>query len=368
MNRLIFLFLIVLIACEQKSGDHPVFKYYPPNDVFEDGYVNKYYRHYYPKNQDARAATEITYSKFWKEDDRIIIERYNAGFDLAGITELRVSDSEIFTERLMDIRRMDTTEVEIVNPVSSRWSTSEGDPYKLRYLFSEEYYQFTESQQSVYDTLIEGKAAKVFVNNGAYKNEESGEVTNEYTDTTIYIAGLGFFESKSENENYRLVAELLEQMPVDEFERRADHNKHRIAYIDPENTLDANEDFSICGHERFIADYYNSTPDGRYIHGKRALLDTVYKNLEESKMHEQNGMLIFRFVVNCEGKPGRFIVDGYDFMYQPLKFEEETISHLYAILRKLKDWRPVVTNGEARDAYFYITFKIENGKITNILP
>ena len=55
-------------------------------------------------------------------------------------------------------------------------------------------------------------------------------------------------------------------------------------------------------------------------------------------------------------------------MYQPLKFEEETIEHLYGILRKLEEWRPVVINEEARDAYFYITFKIEDGKITDILP
>ena len=128
------------------------------------------------------------------------------------------------------------------------------------------------------------------------------------------------------------------------------------------------EEFNLCGHERFIADYYNSTPDGQYIHGKRALLDTVFNNLDEAKMLEQNGMLIFRFVVNCEGKAGRFIVDGYDFMYQPLKFEEETIEHLYGILSKLEEWRPVVINEEARDAYFYITFKIEDGKITDILP
>ncbi|MEO9483131.1 MAG: hypothetical protein ABJG47_06785 [Ekhidna sp.] len=368
MFRLLFLLLIVLAACKSQSSDHPVFKYYPPNEVFEDGYVSKYYRHYYPKNEDSKSATEITYSKFRKDGHRIIIERYNAGFDLAGISEMEVTDAEINTKKMIDILRRDTLEIEIVNAVSSSWDRSNGEPFRLKYLFNDKGYIFTETQLSVSDTLIDGQPAKIFVTEGMYREEESGEIANKFTDTTTYRSGLGFLASKSDYENYRIETELMEQMSVDEFERRANHDKHRIAWIDPGNTLDSEEEFNICGHERFIADYYNSTPDGRYIYGKRALLDTIYNNLEVSKMYEQNGMIIFRFVVNCEGKAGRFTVDGYDFMYQPLKFEKETIDHLYSIIQKLDDWRPVVIAEEARDAYFYLTFKIDNGEITDILP
>lgn len=368
MHRLLFVLLILLVACERPSENHPIFKYYPSYDVFEEGYVNKYYRHYYPKNKDSRASTEITYSKFRKDGDRIIIDRYNAGYDLSGHTELMVSDTVIHAESLFDIRRMDTIAIEIVDPVKSRWNSRTGDPYTLRYKLRDKYYQYTEVQKNAFDTLIDGKNAKAFVIEAHYMDEESEEIVNQFADTTIYLAGLGFYESKSDYENFRIETELIEQMSVNEFESRADHDKHRIAWIDPANTLDDGDDFSICGHERFIADYYNSTPDGRYIHGKRAMLDTVFNNLDESKLLEQNGMLTFRFVVNCEGKAGRFTVDGVDFMYQPIKFEQETIDHLYAILRKLEVWRPVVIREEARDAYFYITFKIENGKITDILP
>ncbi|WP_436514687.1 hypothetical protein [Ekhidna sp. To15] len=368
MSRLIFVLLVVLIGCQQSTDNHPILKFHPSSDVFEDGYVSKYYRHYYPKNKDSRAATEITYTKFRKEGDQIFTERYNAGFDLVGISESRLADTEIIFEKLVDIRMQDTFNIEILNPVRTRWEPSDADPYTVRYQLNDTYYRYVETQQNVYDTLIDGKPAKVFNSTSAYTKEEDGEEVNSYSDQAIYLSEVGFYSSLSENENYVLEVELMEQMPVEEFERRADHDKHRIAWIDPENTLDAGEDFNICGHERFIADYYNSTPDGRYIHGKRALLDTVYNNLDESKMLEQNGMLVFRFVVNCEGKPGRFTVDGYDFMYQPIKFEQETIDHLYGILRMLEDWRPVVINDEARDAYFYITFKIDNGKITDILP
>ncbi|MEP1034295.1 hypothetical protein [Ekhidna sp.] len=367
MSRLFFVFLI-LVACNQQSAKHPVLKYYPSENVFEDGYVSKYYRHYYPKNKDARASTEITYSKFRKEGKRIFIERFNAGFDLVGTTELLVSGSEILVEKLVDIRRTDTIDIEIITPVRSRWDGGTIEPYILRYMFGEKYYRYTEQQLDVYDTLIDGKPGKILLMDAAYTEEDSEEQTNKFTDKSIYLAGLGFYASSSMNENYKLEVELIEQMSVVEFERRADHNKHRIAWIDPDNTLDPSEEFNICGPDQFIADYYNSTPDGRYLHGKRAMLDTVFQNLDESKLLEQNGMLIFRFVVNCEGKAGRFIVDGYDFMYQPIQFEQETIEHLHSILKKLEDWRPVVIDAEPRDAYFYVNFKIENGKITDILP
>lgn len=357
-----------MVACEQSNVNHPILKYYPSNDVFEDGYVNKYYRHYYPNSTDLRAATEVTYSKFRKDGNRIFVERYNAGFDLSGITELKITDTEVLAERLVDIRRLDTIDIEIINPVRSTWVGSQSDPYILRYEFNDKFYRYVENQINLYDTLIDGREAKVLVSDVAYHEEETNEEINQYRDTSIYVSDLGFYEGWSGYDGYNTELELIEQMSEGEFERRANHDKHRIAWIDESKALDDTRNFKICGHERFIADYYNSTPDGRYIHGKRALLDTVKNNFDESKMMEQNGMIVFRFVVNCEGKPGRFVVNGYDFGYQPLKFESVSIDHLFSILQKLDEWRPVVIDDEARDAYFYITFKIEDGKITDILP
>ena len=62
------------------------------------------------------------------------------------------------------------------------------------------------------------------------------------------------------------------------------------------------------------------------------------------------------------------MAEGYDLNYQPMEFHQETIDHLYGILQKLEDWRTVVIRDEVRDAYFYITFNIDNGQIIDILP
>ncbi len=368
VTRLLILVAIVMVSCEPQISDHPVFKYYPPTEVLEDGYVSKYYRHYYPKNSDQNASTEIGYSKYKKVSDKILLNSYNAGFDHSGILESRVSGTQIFTERVVDINQIDTIEIDIISSIREDWGAQKNEPYELKYVFNEKDYSFTENQLDVYDTLIDGAAAKVLVTESFYRDLETDEIVNQFKSKDIYVEGLGYYSTTADFENFRMELELVEQMPIEEFERRADHDKHRIAWIDPDKTLDSDAEFKICGGERRIADYYNSTPDGRYIHGKRAMLDTIFNNLDEAKLLEQNGRLTFRFVVNCEGQTGRFIVNGYDFMYQPIKFEQETIDHLYGILRKLESWRPVVLQDESRDAYFYITFNIEDGKITDILP
>ena len=157
-------------------------------------------------------------------------------------------------------------------------------------------------------------------------------------------------------------------MSVSEFASRASHGEHRVAWIDPNSTMSDDSDFRICGHELKIVDYYWSSPDAGYLYGKRAMLDTIHSNLDNLKLFKQSGRLVFRFVVNCDGEPGRFIVRGYDLNYQRMEFQKETVDHLFSIMQKLEKWKPVLFGEELQDAYFYITFNIEDGEITNILP
>ena len=196
----------------------------------------------------------------------------------------------------------------------------------------------------------------------------SDTTESQWNTTSYYLENLGFFGAMEVHEDFTWELELVEQMPLAKFQKLANHNEKRVAYIDPDYTLDKDSDFKICVHEKFIADYYNSTPDGDYLYGKAALVDTMLTNLEIDKMMNQTGMLTFRFVVNCNGEAGRFIAKGYDLNFQPYEFPEETINHLYEQLQKLKEWRVVVINEVPRDAYFYFTFKLNNGEITDILP
>lgn len=353
-----------------KQESHPVFDFYPEKRIFQDGYVNKFYRHYYPDNTNLEAGTEINYRKYQLIDkDYFRVERFNAAFDLQSFSVYKVSGDTVEVLESFDVENFtDTVANTIISPITSIWDDRAMPTYQMKYTFDEKEYLYTEKQVAVKDTTIDGRIGKIFTNSASYKMLETDSVISETSSRSYYVQGIGFFGSMSKTVDYKVQMELIEQLSLADFEERANHDMHRVAWIDPKKTMSNDQDFSICGHERKIADYYNSTPDGRYVHSKRALMDTISANLNEALLLNQSGRLVYRFVVNCEGKAGRFIAKGYDLDYQPMVFDKRTVEHLYDILKRLKEWRPVVIREESRDAYFYITFNIENGKIVHLLP
>lgn len=138
---------------------------------------------------------------------------------------------------------------------------------------------------------------------------------------------------------------------------------HDIGYIDPDKAL-GSKDFKTCKDE--IYEYYNSEPDGGYKYGKKALRDSVQRKYQASI--SESGYLTFRFVVNCQGKAGRYLVIENDLDFKPKKFNAELVSQFFSITQELKEWRPVVLENESRDYYMYITYKLLDGKIIEILP
>ena len=80
-------------------------------------------------------------------------------------------------------------------------------------------------------------------------------------------------------------------------------------------------------------------------------------------------MIRIRFVVNCEGKTGRFRLMASDLKYQPKKFDKKITSQLMEISKNLTGWLPKKTDkGKLIDYYQYLIFKIKDGKIKRILP
>jgi hypothetical protein len=136
-----------------------------------------------------------------------------------------------------------------------------------------------------------------------------------------------------------------------------------IGHINPKTAL-GDKNFKTCKNKIF--EYYNSEPDGGYKHGKKALRDSVLRKYSMSI--NESGYLTFRFVVNCEGKGGRYMVIQNDLDFKPKEFDEELTSHLFTITQDLKEWRPVILENESRDYYMYITYKLLDGKIIEILP
>lgn len=371
MRILIIITFLFLLSCDKKQTSHPVFDYYPNQEVFEEGYVNKYFFHYYPDNPDASSGTEIRYTKYIKLDEnQFMTEGFNAGFELVNNRFYGVIGDTIRLEQGIGINRTDTISVDLINNITSIWNGGSSDePYQVRFESNDKKYIYTEYQKSVYDSLIIDKPAKVFHNEWHYNEEGKDSIFNRGSSKSYYVDDIGFFGNDDDGSTYKRQLELIEQMSLKEFEERANHGKHRIGYIDPTQTISDDSNFEICGHESRIMDYYNLKPNAEYKGGKRTLRSIVFEQVDPEKLKGQKGMLTFRFVINCKGEAGRFVTNGVDFDFQKKEFSEETIEHLLSILEELKTWRNLETkDGEARDAYAYITFKIEDEEIIDILP
>ena len=146
---------------------------------------------------------------------------------------------------------------------------------------------------------------------------------------------------------------------------------HRVGYIPKEKAINVNPDFQLCD-ESIVVDYYNvNGPDDHaagYIGGPKAIKRLIHSDYPELNLKDESGMLTIRFIINCNGEIGRFEIIENDLDFQPKKFDEEVKSQLFEITQKLENWRPNHLKGQNRDCAMYLTYKIKNGVLTDILP
>lgn len=139
-------------------------------------------------------------------------------------------------------------------------------------------------------------------------------------------------------------------------------------YINPETAL-LSEGFEVC-YEDYILQYYN-TERATYSEGKNGLRNFILSNYKNNN-YTDSGYLNIRFIINCKGKAGRYVIHENDLNLKPITFTKELKDQLFRLTTELKDWNPnliVGKNGSAyHDTYMYISYRIENGNITEIIP
>lgn len=143
----------------------------------------------------------------------------------------------------------------------------------------------------------------------------------------------------------------------------------RIGYINPENSL-LSEGFETCGD--YIYDYYNPE-SATYATGKNGLRKFILSNYI-NKDYQDSGYLNIRFVINCKGETGRYVVHENNLNLEPKTLDEDLKWQLFNLTVQLKKWNPNQlkfrdsVNFTAVDSYMYISYRIENGEITEIIP
>lgn len=140
--------------------------------------------------------------------------------------------------------------------------------------------------------------------------------------------------------------------------------EHSVEYINPELAL-LNENFSPCD-ENLIFNYYNPER-ASYSKGKNKLRSFILKNYKNND-YKESGYLNIHFIINCKGETGRYKVYENSLNLEPKKFNPDLKAQLFKLTTQLNKWNPNFIRNEFRDSYMYISYRIENGEITEILP
>ncbi len=364
----LFFLLFGLAACQKPISPLGVAAdYYPPTAELRSGIVNKYYLHY--KSEDKyQEWTDIAYYLYELDrDGQLQITHHDPGFQpYSRFLSVFRSGQQVILKQEQYWRR-DSFPVDIRQEVLRNW---EGDTahYEATTVFDGEIVEKASLRQlSQRDSVAEGRRLKVFQlereRTYDYPDQDSRQFQAQIT--RVFAEGLGLYSGEVILDDGLLQMELMEQMPATLFRKRQAAAPKRVAYIDPAQVLDKGTDFTPCDDD--IVDYYNGDPDAGPLGGKRALWN-LFAQLDPELLSGQSGYLTFRFVINCEGKAGYFITEevGLDFVRK--RFPEPLVLHVYEVLSGFRKWQSTSIRGEVYDAYAYVTLKLKDGELVEILP
>ena len=91
------------------------------------------------------------------------------------------------------------------------------------------------------------------------------------------------------------------------------------------------------------------------------------EKLKLSSSKNTNGFVTIRFLVNCEGKTGLFRTQQLNENYTEENFDRDFIENL-SFTKSLYGWITKEVQRRKSDYYQYLTYKITDGKVSEILP
>lgn len=141
--------------------------------------------------------------------------------------------------------------------------------------------------------------------------------------------------------------------------------KNSVGDIEFDSSRDS-PTFNLCNQEN-IYQYYSV---GTHYKGERkAMREEIYQKLKNDKlsMYKRDGVIVFRFVVSCNGESDRYRYKSVDSNFAETNFKESEVEKILAAVKSLRNWVPGKnTKGEKVDSYYQINFKIEKGTIIDI--
>lgn len=374
LKLVLILLLCSFFACQSPSLQFgKATRFFPPSTQLEKGIVNKYYSHVQPIDPNHDKSMDIQYHAYrLVAPDRLEMNVYDAAMQLTWHSMYHYDNEVIKITDRYRVFQEDTSTVNMVSDTFLDWKTNHANlEYSMMIGRNNDYKRIYQSNQAAQkDTVIDGRTCRQFEKDIQVNViAPEGDTTNyQLRQQIIYAEHIGIYKEYMKTETANTHLELMEQMTLEEFNNKATKIPKRIAYIDPRNTLDNNTNFKTCDKETQIADYYNGDEIGQLIGGKGQWWRILETELKSSKLHNESGFLTYRFVVNCQGQAGRFVTEQADLNYNKKAFHPETVDHFYEIVSNQKEWQPCKIKEDIRDAYVYVTFKLKDGKVIEILP
>ena len=126
--------------------------------------------------------------------------------------------------------------------------------------------------------------------------------------------------------------------------------------------------FTICDSAS-VAQYYSFFDGLQYEGEKTVVVDHFLSQYNPDPYRTESGFLSIRFLVNCQGVAGRYrVYSQVDEHLNPKQFSTALSEELMRLTKALDGWLVASYEGEPWDYYQYLTFKLEEGKITEITP
>lgn len=164
-----------------------------------------------------------------------------------------------------------------------------------------------------------------------------------------------------------LIFSVLSSCRSDKKIGETKENFRWVGDIEQNNQIDK-LDFKVCNGDDQILQYFNLGKGPVYGKEKSSIINTFKSKYKPLNDKTQNGLIRIRFIVNCEGKSGRFRVLQSDYNYQKIQFNKTITTQLLNITKDIIDWKIQFRKEKPIDYYMYLIFKIDNGQLTEILP
>jgi len=136
-----------------------------------------------------------------------------------------------------------------------------------------------------------------------------------------------------------------------------------IGYLSQSNQ-DFSENFEPCSDKRPIG-YYSSAPNAFKVN-KGVFRKFILQNFK-NQAYNDTGFLNLRFLINCKGEIGDMEVNELDNDFRLTTLNVNLVNHLIDLTIQKDNWA-VRSSEDQRDMYMYLIYKLENGKISEILP